>query len=83
MLNLSTALKHHLANSEAVRRRVETRAEGKKMNMDGVRELDEIAAKMESTIRKLPAVKRDELLRTIQRIRAQLTALLSVTCQRL
>ena len=32
---------------------------------------------MESAIHKLPAVKRDELLRDIQRIRALLTALLS------
>ena len=32
------------------------------MNVDGIRELDD---KMESTIRKLPPVKRDELLRDI------------------
>jgi len=31
-----------------------------------------MAAKLESTIHKLPAVKRDELLGNIQRIRAQL-----------
>ena len=38
-------------------------AEGEKMNVDGVRELDEMAAKLEATIHKLPQVKRDELLR--------------------
>jgi hypothetical protein len=49
------------------------------MNVDGLRELDEMAAKLESTIQRLPAVKRDELLRDLQRIRAQLTALLSAS----
>lgn len=53
------------------------------MNVDDLRELDEMAAKLESTIHKLPAVKRDELLRDIQGIREQLTALLSVPCRRL
>ena len=42
------------------------------------RDLDEMAAEMESAIHKLPTVKRDELLRDIQRIRALLAALLSV-----
>jgi hypothetical protein len=49
------------------------------MNVDGLRELDEMAAKLESTIQRLPAVKHDELLRDLQRIRAQLTALLSAS----
>ena len=49
------------------------------MNVDGLRELDQMAAKLESTIHKLPAVKRDELLRDIERIRAQLTDLLSAS----
>jgi len=53
------------------------------MNADGLRELDEMAAKLESTIHKLPEVKRHDLLRDIQKIRAQLTALLSVPCRRL
>ena len=53
------------------------------MSVDGLQELVEMAAKLESTILKLPAVKRDELLRDIQRIRAQLTALLSIPCRRL
>jgi hypothetical protein len=58
-------------------------AEGEEMSVDGLQELVEMAAKLESTIQKLPAVKRDELLRDIQRIRAQLTALLSVPCRSL
>jgi hypothetical protein len=49
------------------------------MNVDSLRELDEMAAKLESTIQRLPAVKRDELLRDLQRIRAQLTGLLSAS----
>ena len=49
------------------------------MNVDDLRVLGGMAAKLESTIQKLPAVKRDELLGDIQRIRAHLTALLSVT----
>lgn len=53
------------------------------MSVDGLQELVEMAAKLESTIQKLPAVKRDELLRDIQRIRAHLTALLSVPCRSL
>ena len=47
------------------------------MKVDGLRELDEMAAKLEATIHKLPQVKRDELLRDIEGIRAQLAALLS------
>ena len=35
------------------------------MNVDDLRELGGMAAKLESTIQKLPAVKRDELLRDI------------------
>jgi hypothetical protein len=38
-----------------------------------------MAAKLESTIQRLPAVKRGELLRDIQRIRAQLTGLPSAS----
>lgn len=38
------------------------------MNVDGLRELDEMAAKLEATIHKLPQVKRDELLRDVERI---------------
>ena len=49
------------------------------MNVEGLRELDEMAAKLDSTIQRLPAVKRDELLRDLQRIRAQLRALLSAS----
>jgi hypothetical protein len=49
------------------------------MNVDGLRELDEMAAKLEATIHKLPQVKRDELLRDIERIRAQVTALLAAS----
>jgi hypothetical protein len=52
-------------------------AEGEEMKVDGLRELDEMAAKLEATIHKLPQVKRDELLRDIKGIRAQLTGLLS------
>jgi len=47
------------------------------MNAEGLRELDDMAAKLEATIHKLPQVKRDELLRDIERVRAKLTALLS------
>jgi len=49
------------------------------MNVDGLRELDEMAAKLEAIIHKLPHVKRDELLRDIERIRAQVTALLAAS----
>ena len=49
------------------------------MNVEGLRELDEMAAKLEATIRKLPQVKRDELLQDIEKIRAQLTALLTAS----
>jgi hypothetical protein len=49
------------------------------MNMDGLRELDEMAAKLEATIHRLPQVNRDELLRDIERIRAQLAVLLSTS----
>jgi hypothetical protein len=52
------------------------------MNADGLRELDEMAAKLEATIHKLPQMKRDELIRDIERIRAQLTALLSAAEER-
>ena len=54
-------------------------AEGEKMNVDGLRELDEMAVKLEATIHKLPQVKRDELLQDIEKIRAQLTALLTAS----
>lgn len=47
------------------------------MNVDGLRELDEMAAKLEATIHKLPQVQRDELLKDIERVRAKLLALLS------
>ena len=48
------------------------------MNVDGLRELDEMAAKFEATARKLPpGLRRDELLRDTERFRAQLTAQLS------
>jgi hypothetical protein len=48
------------------------------MNVDGLRELDEMAAKLEATARKLPqGLRHDELLRDIERFRAQLTARLS------
>ena len=43
------------------------------MNVNGLRELDEMAAKLEATIHKLPRVKRDALLRDVERIRVQLT----------
>jgi hypothetical protein len=48
------------------------------MNSKSLREFDEMAAKLEATIHKLPQVKRDELLRDVERIRAQLRALISV-----
>ena len=45
------------------------------MNMDGMLELAEMAAKLEATARKLPqALRHDELLRDIERFRAQLAA---------
>ena len=44
--------------------------------VQGLRELDEMAAKLKATIYKLPQVKRGELLRDIERIRAQLADLL-------
>ena len=45
------------------------------MNMDGLLELAEMAAKLEATARKLPqALRHDELLRDIERFRAQLAA---------
>ena len=44
--------------------------------VEGLRELDEMAAKLKATIYKLPQVKRDELLRDIERIGAQLADLL-------
>ena len=46
---------------------------------EDLRELDEMAAKLEASIHKLPEVKRGELLRDIERIRAQLTGLLSAS----
>jgi hypothetical protein len=49
------------------------------MNVNGLRELDEMAAKLEATIHKLRRVKRDALLRDVERIRVQLTALLSAS----
>jgi hypothetical protein len=49
------------------------------MNVDGLSELDEMAAKLEATIHKLPRVNRDELLRDIERIRTQLAVLLSAS----
>jgi hypothetical protein len=49
------------------------------MNVNGLRELDEMAAKLQATIHKLPRAKRDVLLRDVERIRAQLTALLSAS----
>ena len=55
------------------------RGKGEEMNVNGLRELDEMAAKLQATIHKLPRVKRDELLRDVERIRAQLTALLSAS----
>ena len=60
-------------------RLVELGLKGKKMNVDGLRELDEMAAKLEAIIHKLPHVKRDELLRDIERIRTLLTDLLSAS----
>jgi hypothetical protein len=47
------------------------------MNVDGLRELDERAAKLEATIHRLPPVQRDELLKDIEKVRAKLMALLS------
>lgn len=47
------------------------------MNLDVLRELDQMAAKLEATIHKLPQAKRDELLGDIERIRALLANLLS------
>ena len=45
------------------------------MNMDGLLELAEMAAKLELLARKLPqALRHDELLRDIERFRAQLAA---------
>ena len=51
--------------------------EDRRRLVEGQQELDEMAAKLEATIHKLPEVKRDELLRDIERIRGQLTDLLS------
>jgi len=48
------------------------------MNVDGLRDLEEMAAKLEATARKLPQeLRHDDLLRDIERFRAQLTAQLS------
>ena len=45
------------------------------MRMDGLLELEEMAAKLEATARKLPqGLGRDELLRDIERFRARLIA---------
>jgi hypothetical protein len=45
------------------------------MTIDGLRELDEMAVKLEATARELPqGPGRDELLRDIARFRAQLAA---------
>ena len=45
------------------------------MNVDGLRDLDEMAAKLEATASKLPqGLRHGELLRDIERFRAQLTA---------
>lgn len=46
------------------------------MDVDGLRELDQMAAKLEVTVHKLPQVKRDQLLGDIERLRAQLSAML-------
>jgi hypothetical protein len=48
------------------------------MGVDGLLELEEMAAKLEATARKLPqGLKHEELLRDIERFRAQLAAQLS------
>ena len=63
--------------SRAVRRLMKLGLKVKKMNVEGLRDLQEMAAKLEATIHKLPQFRQDELLRDIQRIRVQLTDLLS------
>ena len=51
----------------------------KKMKMDDLKELGEMAAKLKNTARKLsPGLKQDELLQDIDRFRAQLSTQLSV-----
>jgi hypothetical protein len=48
------------------------------MGVDGLLELEEMAAKLDATARKLPqGLKHEELLRDIERFRAQLAAQLS------
>jgi hypothetical protein len=42
------------------------------MSVNGLQELEEMAAKLEATARKLPLGGRDELLRDIARFRAKL-----------
>jgi hypothetical protein len=50
----------------------------RKVGVDGLLELEEMAVKLEATARKLPqGLKHEELLRDIERFRAQLAAQLS------
>jgi hypothetical protein len=50
-------------------------AEGEEMSVNGVRELEEMAVKLEAAARKLPqGPDRDELLRDIASFRAKLAA---------
>lgn len=52
------------------------------MNAEGLRELDEMAAKLEATARKLrEESRRDELVRDIDAIRAQLAKLLALSAE--
>ena len=60
-------------------RLVELGLKAKKMKMDDLKELGEMAAKLKNTARKLsPGLKQDELLQDIDRFRAQLSTQLSV-----
>lgn len=53
-------------------------AEGKMMSVDGLRELDEMATKLQATAHKLTqSPKRDELLRDIEELRVQITLRIS------
>ena len=48
------------------------------MSLEGLRELDEMAAALQTTAHKLtPAPKRDELLRDIENLRAQIAVMIS------
>lgn len=63
---------------EAIRWLLELGLRAKKMSLEGLRELDEMAAKLQVTAHKLTQVsKRDELLHDIEALRVQIALMIS------